>query len=190
MTLSHSLTSSLSGPLRSLPLSLLPPPLPPPPSLPPSLSPLLVLAQATTTLAATQAEATRSAAELKAQVADMQAQLDDFESAQKSMMARKEADIKAAKAALAGFESTHRQLQKQFKTVEVECGALAEERADLERQCKEYGAECDKIRDSLVRIAQYRYDCSSTSAYVPNSSSSSSSNNNAGWFAVSVILNE
>ena len=64
-------------------------------------------------------------------MSELQAQLDDFESAQKSMMTQKEADIKAAKQAVAGFESTHRKLQKQLKTTEVECGALAEEKVSF-----------------------------------------------------------
>lgn len=89
---------------------------------------IVVNGQSATALAAAEVDARKTAKEMEARVNELQAQLDDFESAQKSMMAQKEADIKAAKQAVVGFESTHRKLQKKLKTTEVECGALAEEK--------------------------------------------------------------
>lgn len=103
-------------------------------------------------LAQTQSQAQETAKEMQARADELQAQLDDFESTQKAMMEKKEAEIKAAKKKMAAFESTHQKLQKQLKTTEVECGALAEERTEMEAQCAEHEAECEKIRAIVSKL--------------------------------------
>ena len=54
----------------------------------------LATTQATNTLAATEAEAKTAAKEMQGRAAELQAQLDDFEASQKTMIKQKEKDIK------------------------------------------------------------------------------------------------